>query len=169
MKKIVTFLLLTLSLITLSQAAGEKITMKSVKGQVLHASKTEKGLLFDELKGKVLFVEIYGHRCSYCIKAIDPYNALQKKYKEKLAIVSIEVGGYNEAQLKKFDDLYGIEYINLGQKEVGWLVPYVSQVGGYRGMIPFLAIFDKNGNFYKSFSGPVSKQELEKIIIELSK
>lgn len=169
MKKILILMVLALSLVTLGHAAGEKTAIKSVKGKVLHASKTDKGLLFDELKGKVLFVEIYGHRCPYCIKAIDPYNALQEKYKEKLAIVSIEVGGYNEEQLKNFDDLYGIDYINISQKEADWLVPYVSRIGAYRGMIPFLAIFDKSGNFYKSFSGPVSKQELEKIIGDLSK
>jgi len=85
------------------------------------------------------------------------------------AIVSVEAGGYNEAQLKDFDELYGIEYTNITQKEAGELVPYVSRIGGYRGMIPFLAIFDKNGDFYSSASGPISTAKLESIINELSK
>jgi hypothetical protein len=75
MKKIIIFLLLAAAFLTLVQAGGEKLEMKTVDGNVLHMSKTPKGLIFDEYKGKILFVEIYGHRCPYCIKAIDPYNA----------------------------------------------------------------------------------------------
>lgn len=169
MKKIIALTILIASLLTLSQAAENKLTMTTVDGNKLHMTKTPKGLLFDEYKNKVLFVEIYGHRCPYCIKAIDPYNELQEKYKEKLAIVSVEVGGYDEKKLASFDDLYGIEYVNITQKEAGELVPYVSKLGGFRGMIPFLAIFDKKGDFYKSASGPISKKELEEIIEKLSK
>ena len=168
MKKIIALTLLIASLLTVSQAE-DKLTMTTVDGNKLHMSKTPKGLLFDEYKGKVLFVEIYGHRCPYCIKAIDPYNELQKKYKDKLAIVSVEVGGYDEKQLASFDDLYGIEYVNISQKEAGELVPYASKIGGFRGMIPFLVIFDTKGDFYKSASGPISKKELEGIIEKHSK
>ena len=168
MKKIMVLALLIASLFIVGQAE-EKLTMTTVDGNKLHMAKTAKGLLFDEYKGKVLFVEIYGHRCPYCIKAIDPYNELQKKYKDKLAIVSVEVGGYDQKQLESFDDLYGIEYVNISQKEAGELVPYVSKLGGFRGMIPFLAIFDTKGDFYKSASGPISKKELESIIEKLSK
>ena len=168
MKKIITLILLVASLFAISQAE-DKLTMTTVDGNTLHMSKTPKGLLFDEYKGKVLFVEIYGHRCPYCVKAIDPYNELQNKYQDKLAIISVEVGGYDEKQLASFDDLYGIEYVNISQKEAGELVPYVSKLGGFRGMIPFLAIFDTKGDFYRSASGPISEKELESIIVELSK
>jgi thiol-disulfide isomerase/thioredoxin len=169
MKKIIILILFFAAFLVLAQAGEEKRKMTTVDGKVLHMSKTAKGLVFDEYKGKILFVEIYGHRCPYCIKAIDPYNALQEKYKDKLAIVSVEVGGYDEAQLKNFDELYGVEYTNISQKEAGELVPYVSRIGSYRGMIPFLAIFDKKGDFYTSASGPISTAKLESIINELSK
>ncbi len=169
MKKIITLILLVASLFTLGQAAEEKLAMTTVDGNKLHMVKTPKGLLFDEYKGKILFVEIYGHRCSYCIKAIGPYNTLQEKYREKLAIVSVEVGGLDDKQLQAFDKKYGIDYINISKQEAGEIVPYVSKIGGFRGMIPFLVIFDKKGNFYTSVSGPISKNELEIIIEKLSK
>jgi thiol-disulfide isomerase/thioredoxin len=169
MKKILLTITLLLSLSTLLQAGNDTLTVTTIKGKVLHASKIEGGLQIDEYKGKVLFVEIYGHRCSYCIKAIDPYSELQEKFKNKLAIVAIEAGGFNEAQLKNFDEIYDIGYDNITQKSAGWLVPYVSQIGHYRGMIPFLAIFDTNGKFYTSFSGPVPLEKLESIIQQLSK
>ena len=169
MKNTLILILLTLSLLSTTQASEEKQVMKSVDGTLLHAGKIENGLVIDELKGKILFVEIYGHRCPYCIKEIDPLNALQEKYGKRLAIVAVEVGGYNGSKLKDFDELYGIDYINISQKEAGGLVSYVSRIGNYRGMIPFLAIFDRSGKFYRSFSGPVPEQKLEKIIEELSK
>jgi len=168
-KKIIAFILLIAAFGALAQADEAKLSMTTVNGKVLHMTKTPKGLLFDEYKEKVLFVEVYGHRCPYCIKAIDPYNALQEKYKDKLAIVSIEAGGYNDAQLKDFNELYGIEYDNLSMKEAGELLPYVNRIGGYRGMIPFLAIFDKKGDFYTSASGPIPEAKLESIIQKLSK
>ena len=169
MKKIAIFILLAFSISTFSSAADGKAAMTTVKGKSLHMTKTQKGLYIDEYKGKVLFVEFYGYKCPYCIKSIDEYNDLQSKYEDKLAIVSVEIWGYDRKQLTSFDDLYGVEYDNLTKNDAGELVPYVSSVGTYKGMVPFLAIFDKNGNYYRSFSGPVPKAQLEKIIETLSK
>jgi thiol-disulfide isomerase/thioredoxin len=169
MKKLILATLLLSSFITWSQAGNTGTEMKTVAGKTLHMTQTPEGLLFDEYKGKILFVEFYGHRCPYCIKAIDDYNDLQEKYKNQLAIVSVEIGGYDQKQLASFNDLYGIEYDNLTHKEAGELVPYVSRIGGFRGMVPFLAVFDKNGKFYKSASGAVTREALEAIITDLSK
>ena len=168
MKKIIILALILASILTSIQAEG-RYTMTSTSGVTLNATAILGGLVFDELKGKIVFLEVYGYRCSYCIKAINPYNKLQEKYKEKLAIVSIEIGGLNSDQLKKFDKDHGVKFLDITKKEAGDLIPYVSQLGKFQGMVPFLLIFDKNGKLYKSKSGPISNAEIENIITELSK
>ncbi len=168
MNKIIIFALLLASILTSTQASG-KYTMTSTSGVTLNATAIIGGLVFDELKGKIVFLEVYGYRCSYCIKAINPYNKLQEKYKDKLAIVSIEVGGLNSEQLKKFDKDHNVKFLDITKKEAGDLVPYVSQLGKFQGMVPFLLIFDKHGKLYQSKSGPVSNAEIESIITKLSK
>ncbi len=168
MKKIIIIALFLASMLTLIQAAG-KYSMTSTSGVTLNATAIPGGLVFDEMKGKIVFLEVYGYRCSYCIKAISPYNKLQEKYKEKLAIISIEIGGLNSEQLKKFDKDHNVKFLDITKKEAGDLVAYISQLGSFQGMVPFLLIFDKNGKLYKSKSGPVSNAEIESIITELSK
>ena len=168
MKKIITLALLLASLLTITQAA-DTLTMTATNGKTLHATPIPGGLVFDEFKGKIIFLEVYGYRCSYCIKAIDPYNKLQEKHKEKLAVISIEIGGLNSEQLKKFDQDHGVKFLDITKEEAGELVPYVSQLGKFQGMVPFLLIFDKNGKMYRSKSGPISNAEIENIITELSK
>ena len=169
MKQILTAIILSLALFSYSNAAESGQAITTVNGKELHMHKTANGLTFDEFKGKILFVEFYGNRCPHCIRAIEPYNDLQDKFNKDLAIVSVEIWGLNNKDLKDFTELHGIEYTNISKAQAGELVPYVSQIGGYRGMVPFLAIFDKNGKFYKSFSGPVPKAKLEEIIKILSK
>ncbi len=169
MKKLISLALLLASLLTVTQAAVTSWTMTATNGKTLHTTAIPGGLIINELKGKIVFLELYGTRCSYCIKAINPYNQLQEKYKEKLAIISIEIGGLSNTQLKAFDANHGVKFLDITKGEAGELIPYLSQLGKFQGMVPFLVIFDKNGKFYRSVSGPISNAEIENIITELSK
>jgi len=166
MKKIILLFLILLSFLIAESAA---LPVKSIDGEVLHTTLTPNGALIEEHKGKVVFLEIYGHRCPYCIEVITTYNRLQTKYKEKLAIVAIELGGLSESELQAFDRQHNIEYTNITLEQAGALVPHISQKGGYIGMVPFLVILDTNGNIVFTRSGPITEAELEEVIAKHSK
>ncbi len=166
MKKIVYILSFFLTLLLAEQGS---IPIKSIDGKTLHTTLTPNGALIEEVKGKIVFLELYGHRCPYCIEVIATYNRLQAKYKEKLAIVAIELGGLSESELQAFDTQHNIEYTNITLQQAGALVPHISQKGGYIGMVPFLVVLDTNGNIIFTRSGPITEAELEELIAKHSK
>ena len=139
MKKLLTTSLLLLSLLTYTQAAGNEkplaeMTMTDITGKTYDVMGTEQGLKIKGLEGKVIFLEFFGHRCPPCLESIPHLIKLQKKYKNKLAIVSIEVQGYNHEQTKKFAKENGMNYIvcksgndeSGNEKQVKGIVPHTS-------------------------------------------
>jgi len=98
MKKILALLFLVASLF----AADHKMTATDINGHVYNITGTKSGVIIDKLKGKVVFIEFFGHNCPPCLASIPHYNKLSQKYKDKMAVLAIEAQSYNTAQLKEF-------------------------------------------------------------------
>jgi len=169
MKKIAIALLFVASLLTASHAAVDKMTMTTTDGRTLHMTGTETGLVFEEFKGKIVFLEFFGHRCPPCLASIDHYKKLQSKYKDKLVIIAVEVQGFDDAQLKSFVKEKGINYITIPQEKSGQLVPYISARAQWQGGIPFLLILDQKGDVQVAQAGMLPESALEGVIKKLSK
>jgi len=169
MKKLFTVTLLLASLLTLSQAAEDKMTMTTTEGKTLHMTGTVTGLKFDEYKGKIVFLEFFGNHCPPCLKSIDHYKRLQEKYKDKLAIIAVEVQGLSDSQLKAFAKEKGINYVTISQDKAGQLVPYISARSQWQGSIPYLIILDQKGDVQLMQAGMLPESALENFISQLSK
>jgi thiol-disulfide isomerase/thioredoxin len=166
--------LLLLSLLTYTQAAeNEKplaeMTMTDITGKTYDVVGTEQGLNIRGLEGKVIFLEFFGHRCPPCLESIPHLIKLQKKYKNKLAIVSIEVQGYNQEQTKKFAKEKGMNYIVVSEEKASELVGYIQQRAQWRGSIPFLVAMDTKGDVQFVQAGMLPEASLEELISQLSK
>jgi len=168
MKKF-TFALLFASLLSFAHAADDIITVTTVKNKTLNIIGTDVGLNIKEYQDKVVFLEFFGHRCPPCIKSIPHYIKLQEKYKDKLAIVAIEVQGLNNTALKKFVEEKGINYAAISQEKAGSLVPYISKRAQWEGAIPFLIVLDPKGEVQLVQAGMLPETTLEKLILKLSK
>ncbi|HID30729.1 MAG TPA: TlpA family protein disulfide reductase, partial [Desulfobacterales bacterium] len=107
--------------------------------------------------------------CPPCLKSIPHYNKLQKKYKDRLAIVAIEVQDMKEKQLKDFVKENGINYTTVSYEKSGDLVPYISARAQWKGAIPFLVILDKKGDVQVVQAGMLPEEALEDVIEKLSK
>ncbi|RLA72670.1 MAG: TlpA family protein disulfide reductase [Epsilonproteobacteria bacterium] len=169
MKKILTLTLLLASLLTVSQAAEDKFTMTTIKGKTIEVTGTTTGLILEEYKGKIIFLEFFGHRCPPCLKSIGHYKRLQEKYKDKLVIVAVEVQGMNRSSLKAFVKKKKINYVTISQDQAGQIVPYISSRAQWRGSIPYLIILDQKGEVQLMQAGMLPEQELENYIEQLSK
>ena len=174
MKKLLSTSLLLLSLLTYTQAAENKtplakMTMTDIKGKSYDVSGTEQGLLIKGLEGKVVFLEFFGHKCPPCLASIPHLVKLQKKHKDKLAIVSIEVQGYNQEQTKKFAKEKGMNYIVVSEEKASELVNYIQQRAQWRGSIPFLVALDTKGDVQFVQAGMLPEASLEELISQLSK
>lgn len=173
MKKLLTTSLLLLSLLTYTQAAGNEkllaeMTMTDITGKTYDVMGTEQGLNIKGLEGKVIFLEFFGHKCPPCLESIPHLIKLQKKYKDKLAIVSIEVQGYNHEQTKKFAKEKGINYIVVSEEKASELVNYIQQRAQWRGSIPFLVALDTKGDVQFVQAGMLPEASLEELISQLS-
>ena len=174
MKKLLTTSLLLLSLFTYTQAAeNEKIlaemTMTDISGKTYDVTGTEQGLNIKGLEGKVVFLEFFGHKCPPCLASIPHLINLQKKHKDKLAIVAIEVQGYNNEQVKKFAKEKKMNYITVSEEKASGLVNYIQQRAQWKGSIPFLVALDTKGDVQFVQAGMLPEASLEELISQLSK
>jgi len=171
MRKILTLTLLLFSLFTTLQAAEtmSPMSMTDVTGKTYTVQGTEQGLKIQGLEGKIIFLEFFGHKCPPCLASIPHLIKLQKKHKEKLAIVSIEVQGYNHEQTKKFAQAKGMNYIVVSEEKATALVSYIQQRAQWRGSIPFLVALDPKGNVQFVQAGMLPEESLEDLIRQLAK
>ncbi|UPT77922.1 TlpA family protein disulfide reductase [Sulfurovum sp. XGS-02] len=174
MKKLFTISLLLLSLFTYAHAAEDKrylaeMTMTDIMGKTYDVSGTEQGLNIKGLEGKVIFLEFFGHKCPPCLASIPHLIKLQEKYKETLAIVSIEVQGYTHEEVKAFAKEKGMNYIVVSEEKAPELVNYIQQRAQWRGSIPFLVAMDTKGDVQFVQAGMLPEASLEELISQLSK
>ena len=174
MKNLLTLTLLLFSLFTYTQAAEDNsalvaMKMTDVKGKTYDVQGTEQGLKIKGLEGKVVFLEFFGHKCPPCLASIPHLIELQNKHRDKLAIVSIEVQGYNHKQTKKFAKEKGMNYIVVAEEKASELVNYIQQRAQWRGSIPFLVALDTQGDVQFVQAGMLPEESLEELISQLSK
>ena len=174
MKKLFAASFLILSLLTYTQAAENgnplaEMTMTDITGKTYDITGTEQGLKIKGLEGKVIFLEFFGHNCPPCLASIPHLIKLQKKHQDKLAIVAIEVQGYNHEQTKKFAKEKGMNYITVSEEKASELVSYIQQRAQWRGSIPFLVALDTKGDVQFVQAGMLPEASLEELISQLSK
>lgn len=174
MKNLLTKTLLLFSLLTFTNASADEsalvaMKMTDVTGKTYDVQGTEQGLKIKGLEGKVVFLEFFGHKCPPCLISIPHLIKLQKKHKDKLAIVSIEVQGYNHEQTKKFAKEKGMNYIVVSEEKASELVNYIQQRAQWRGSIPFLVALDPKGDVQFVQAGMLPEESLEELLSQLSK
>ena len=173
MKKLLIATLLFASFLTMTHAAEDEkvladMSMTDVTGKTYKVTGTQKGLDIEGLKGKVVFLEFFGHKCPPCLASIPHLIKLQKKHKDKLAIVAIEVQGYTDSQVKGFVKEKGMNYITVAEEKAPELVNYISQRAQWKGSIPFMVALDTKGDVQFVQAGMIPEESLEELIAELS-
>lgn len=169
MKHILLSALMLFTLSAFSEAAAKQPVMNitDIKGITHQITGTEQGFHIKGLEGKIVFLEFFGHRCPPCLASIPHLIDLQKKYKNKLAVISIEVQGLNNAQLQQFAKEKGMNYIVVADEKAGNFTNYISQRAQWRGSIPFMVALDKKGNVQFVQAGMLPESSLEELIRQL--
>lgn len=173
MKKLLITALLLTSFFSMTHAAeGQTVlaemSMKDITGKTYKVTGTQNGLNIEGLEGKVVFLEFFGHKCPPCLASIPHLIELQKKHQDKLAIVSIEVQGYSDEQVKEFAKEKGMNYIVVAEEKAPELVNYISQRAQWRGSIPFMVALDTKGDVQFVQAGMIPEASLEDLISQLS-
>ncbi len=168
-KKLLFILLLISSFVSAKEANALTFNLKTIDGKTLEVQGTKNGLVFKEFQNKIVLLEFWGTHCPPCLMSIPHYIDLTKKYKDKVAIVAIEVQMTPKTQLSEFVKAKGINYNVLEQRENMDFVRYVATRAQWRGAIPYLLIFGKNGEVATIQRGMVSEEYIENVIKQLDK
>ncbi len=169
MRKILTSALLIFSLFTyyIQAAEATQMSITDIKGVTHQITGTEQGLNIKGLEGKIVFLEFFGHKCPPCLKSIPHLIKLQEKHKDKLAIVAIEVQGFNNKQLTDFAKEKGMNYIVVSDEKAGNFTNYIGQRAEWRGSIPFMVALDTKGAVQFVQAGMLPESSLEELIKQL--
>ena len=173
MKKLLVTTLMLLSFLSTAQAQTpakqSDLTITDINGKSYTIKGTNEGLKISGMEGKVVFLEFFGHKCPPCLASVPHLIDLQKKHKDKLAIIGVEVQGLNEAQLKAFAQSKGINYTVISGQKEHFFVSYISQRAQWQGSIPFLIALDKKGDVQFIQAGMLPESSLEALFQQLSK
>ncbi len=168
-KLFITLLLFSLTYFAQAEETpSAQMSMTDITGKTYQITGTKEGFDIKGLEGKVVFLEFFGHNCPPCLASIPHLIHLQKKYPNKLAIVAVEVQGYNQAQLKAFAKAKGINYTVVSQQDAPNFVNYVQRRAQWQGAIPFLVALDTKGDVQFVQAGMIQEATLEELIGKLS-
>ncbi len=172
MKKLLTATLLIFSLLGTLHAEGAKkssIEIKDINGKVYSITGTPEGLKIAGMEGKVVFLEFFGHNCPPCLASIPHLIDMQKKHKDKLAVIGVEVQGFTNDQLKTFAKMKKINYTVVPGSREHLFVSYIAQRAQWQGSIPFLLALDTKGEVQFIQAGMLPESALEELFTQLSK
>jgi len=169
MKKLLTTLLFLSSILFAEVQTKEtnSMSMTDINGKTYTVTGTDNGLTVKGMEGKIVFLEFFGHNCPPCLASIPHLINLTNKHKDELAIISIEVQGFNTVQLKDFAKAKGMNYTVIAEETAYPLVNYIQQRAQWRGGIPFLVVLDQKGDVQFIQAGMLPESSLENIIQQL--
>jgi thiol-disulfide isomerase/thioredoxin len=108
-------------------------------------------LKLSEYKGKIVVLDFWATWCGPCRKGIPDLIEIQKKYKDKVAIIGISLDTDTKSDVVPFIKRYGINYpVVYGNSEV------VRAYGNIQA-IPTSFIVDQNGDVVDTHVGLVDK------------
>jgi len=143
-----------------STNSGEKreFTFKTSQDEIFHIKAFPNHILVEELKGKILFLKVFGWDCEYCQKEIPELIKLKNKFSEAFDTIAIEYQHHLKSENLKFIKKYGINYhVVEGDKNIDFL-NYLKHEYNWNGVIPLTVVIGADGRIlafevgYKSYS-----------------
>jgi thiol-disulfide isomerase/thioredoxin len=137
------------------------IVLKDTNGKEIKVTKSENGFIFEGYENKVVLVNFFATWCPPCKAEIPHLNNLQEKYKNDIQIISIllEENKSNE-YVTDFMHSNGIKFIITNSDDNFKLA---QEIGGVKS-IPFMLIYDRNGNYSQHYTGAIPEEMIEEDI-----
>ena len=159
-----------------TQATPEKLEknlfqLTTLDGKTLHVDEAKDGIIFQEHKGKVIFLLFFGYRCPPCLGEIPVIKALTDEKHKDLEVIALEVQRLPNNQLKEFQKEKGINYTLLSGDEGqnAQFISYIGQRAQWGGSIPFLVAINPHGEVKVVHVGGMGAEAFKTIYDKLSK
>jgi thiol-disulfide isomerase/thioredoxin len=148
---------------------AENMEMIDTNGTSYKVIGTDNEIKIEGMEGKVVFLEFFGLKCPGCKRIMPNLINVQKKYKDKVQVMAIEVQKNDIAPINAYKQEHGINYITLSNYDVGRVVRYIMEKSGWQGAIPFVVAIDSKGQVQFAQAGVLSEEDLSKYVKEFSK
>ena len=139
-------------------STNKNFIFRTIHSKEFHINATKNYFNIEELKGKIIFLKVFGWNCKYCRKEIPELIKLKNKFKTAFDIIAIELQHYSNTQNIDFIKKYNINYnIINGDKQKKFL-EYLKQEYQWNGTIPLTIVISNSGTIlafevgYKSYS-----------------
>ncbi|NEW59896.1 TlpA family protein disulfide reductase [Sulfurovum sp. bin170] len=146
---------------------GEQHILKSIRGKTIHVGEKEKGFTFNEYRGKVVILQMFGKDCPHCINELPVLRKIRKKYRGKLEVIAIQ----SQERMSKpvasnYINQHKIRYPIVEGEDATNLQYSIQETFGWTGILPYtLVIHDDTVKYIHS--GEVSYKDLDRDIGEL--
>ena len=157
------------------ETAPEKLVknifqLTTLDGKTLHVDEAKDGIIFQEHKGKVVFLLFFGYRCPPCLGEIPDLKALSAQKHKDLEIIAMEVQRLPIEQLKMFQKEKGINYTLLSGDEGknAQFISYIGQRAQWGGSIPFLVGINPHGEVKMVHVGGMEAEDFQAIYKKLA-
>ena len=153
----------------IEENSGITFDIRDANGNTYHIVDKKDGLEIDKLKGKVVFLSFFGHRCPPCMMEIPEFINFtnDEKYSKKAVILAFEVQGLRENGLRQFVQFKGINYRVVPGMKYKNFIDYIGYRTGWNFGIPFMVVLDPNGKVVDYGNGIVTGEELRSLTDEL--
>lgn len=136
---------------------SEPLRLQTLDGQSIEVTQTNKGLQLEGHENKVILLNFFATWCPPCKAEIPHLNSLQATHGENLAIISLALEEKSVDELKAFKEYYTINY-TITHGEPNYLLAEI--LGGVQ-TIPYMVLYDKNGNFATHYKGAVPEEMID--------
>ncbi len=136
----------------------QNITLQDTDGNIIEIKKTKKGFIVSGIEKKIVILDFFATWCPPCKAEIPHLNNLQEKYKDNLVIIGIllEQNKDND-EIKNFINYHSINY-TITNSEGNFQL--AKEVGGVQS-IPFMIMYDKNGDYATHYMGAIPEEMIE--------
>lgn len=138
------------------------IQLTTNDAKTLNLEKTDNGIIFEELKGKVVLLNFFATWCPPCQAEIPNLVSLKNKYKDDFEVVAVNVGD-KQGVLSSSDNINSF----IKENKINYIVTNTEQnfklsnIVGKIKSIPTMFMFDKSGKLVQKYVGIVPEEMME--------
>ncbi len=131
---------------------------KTARNREFHIKASKNNLLIEELKGKIVFLKVFGWNCHYCQREIPELIKLKNKFKNAFDTLAIESQHHSNQENLDFIQTYHINYNIISGDKQSEFLDYLKKAYKWNGVIPLTVVIDAKGRVlafevgYKSYS-----------------
>lgn len=133
----------------------------------IHIKEVKNGIVFEEMKDKVIALVFIAYNGKPCLKLIDFLKKMKKEHKEGFDAFAVEMRGLTGDKLKEFVKQKEINFPIIGYENAKDFTHYIARNARWDGSMPFIIILNKKGEVKYMQIGLVAYEGLEQAYKEL--